>query len=75
MWSPAKFIISNNAKVPVLMNLFSMTLKMGCHSDPHMVKKEDQFRSIIKIVQHSHGRNLLQLVAAATHQSEWKIYY
>ena len=26
VWSPAKFIISNNAKVPVLMNLFSMTV-------------------------------------------------
>ena len=26
VWSPAKFIINNNAKVPVLMNLFSMTV-------------------------------------------------
>ena len=26
MWSPAKFIINNNAKVPVLMNLFNMTV-------------------------------------------------
>ena len=26
MCSPDKFIINNNAKVPVLMNLFSMTV-------------------------------------------------
>ena len=26
MWSSAKFIINNNAKVPVLMNLFSMSV-------------------------------------------------
>ena len=26
MWSPAKFIINNNAKVPVLINLFNMTV-------------------------------------------------
>ena len=26
MWWPAKFIINNNAKVPVLTNLFSMTV-------------------------------------------------
>ena len=26
VWSPAKFIINNNAKVPVLMNLFNRTV-------------------------------------------------
>ena len=26
MWSPAKFIINNNAKMPVLMNLLNMTV-------------------------------------------------
>ena len=26
MWSPAIFIINNNAKVPVLMNLFNMSV-------------------------------------------------
>ena len=26
MWSPGKFIINNNARVPVLMNLFNMTV-------------------------------------------------
>ena len=26
MWSPAKFIVNNNAKVPVLMNSFNMTV-------------------------------------------------
>ena len=26
MWSPAKFVINNNAKVPVLMNLFNMSI-------------------------------------------------
>ena len=26
VWSPAKFITNNNAKVPMLMNLFNMTV-------------------------------------------------
>ena len=26
VWSPAKFIINNNAKMPVLVNLFNMTV-------------------------------------------------
>ena len=26
VWSPANFIIDNNAKVPVLMNLFNMAV-------------------------------------------------
>ena len=26
MWSPAKFINNNNAKVPVLMNFFNMAV-------------------------------------------------
>ena len=28
VWSPAKFIINNNAKVSVLMNLFNMSLRL-----------------------------------------------